>query len=269
MLLGGIWTLTHFAGLVALIRLTDGLQDNGVWQVWKCWFRAGFLGWTKSAWRLMGIQGVIFLTMLPLLIPCFVCTGVPLFGDMIFGDLSYDEPVLIGRVLIVILLILLILIILSIPFSLMGPYVQIARRAAVLDGLGVFPSLYRGWDVMHIHWAEVIILWLMGVLINFAFWLVVVPILGILAVGGMVAAWVLGGGIYILAARILEPQISFLVAVGIGGLIFLAILILPFWLLDGLMSTASAVSWTQAYRKYYPVLQCPNEFPEAPGENES
>lgn len=267
LLVGMAWALARFTGLVALIRLSDGMQDKSVWQIWKRWLRAGLLGWTKAAWRLANIQMVVFLAMLPLFIPCLACAGAPLFGGIFSGDLSFNEPVSYARILVVILLVLLILIILSIPLSLVGPYVQIAQRAVVLDGLGVFPALRRGWEVARGHSADVFTLWLVGALLSFAFWLVVLPLVGILAVGGMVAAWVFGAGVYGLIAQVLEAQISFFIAVSADGLLFLIVLFLPVGLLDGLMSTAMAVSWTRAYRKFCPVLQSQNELRKDSGQN--
>lgn len=254
--LGFLYSLGRLAGEAALIRLGDQGPSVSVWQVWKAWQRGWLVGgWTTSLWRLALVNATLFLLVLPAAAVSLACIGLALGGAA--GAIFSNQPVPLERMVVAVIVAAVLLTILSIPATALGAYTRLAQRAVVLDGLGVRAALLCGVQIVRGCFREVFILWLVLTTFQLLYALVALPLVSFLAVTGMALAWIIGAGVYFVIQSLMEAQVAFIIAALLGGLVFVLVLYLPMWLVDGLAATYVSVSWTRAYRQMAAGLSGP------------
>lgn len=212
-------------------------------------------GWTTSLWRLALVNATLFLLVLPAAAVSLACIGLALGGAA--GAIFSNQPVPLERMVVAVIVAAVLLTILSIPATALGAYTRLAQRAVVLDGLGVRAALLCGVQIVRGCFREVFILWLVLTTFQLLYALVALPLVSFLAVTGMALAWIIGAGVYFVIQSLMEAQVAFIIAALLGGLVFVLVLYLPMWLVDGLAATYVSVSWTRAYRQMAAGLSGP------------
>jgi hypothetical protein len=146
---------------------------------------------------------------------------------------------------------------------------EIVRRVCVLEGVGTLDAIRQGWHLVHNHFTDVVVMWLILIGLAIGYFVVLLPvILLVLGVGLL-----LGGGVGFLTHNLIRLAISqlpaVLTSVLLGGTIFFLILALPLLFLGGLRETYFSTSWTLAYRelKVMKTLATETEEKEAPAES--
>jgi hypothetical protein len=255
--------LGRYTAEAALIRMVHEDQETGE--------KAGILrglrmGFSRSAWRLFLID---ILVNLPMLLALLLAFGLALL-PILFWALGSTAAGVTGALLTFggVFLVIILSIIVSAALSL---FVQVIRRACVVEGLGVLASIGRGFGMVRRHFKEVVAIWLIWIGTRLAWMFASVPVLILIspilllfviagvAVGAVPA--VLVGGL--LSTTLAEP---FAWAVGIlAGLpLLLLVTLTPMLFLGGLVEVFKSSTWTLAYRELC-ELECTaaDEVPSA------
>jgi hypothetical protein len=211
--------------------------------VWKASGKGYRLGWTRAAWRLQGLQ----LLMLPVMVQLWGVSLLPAAAALGQGAFM-GHPVSAARMTAAVLLALLGASFVYLPVSFIGGLVQIARRAMVIEDLGVFAGLRRAWQVLRGGAKEVLALWLLLAALELGYFFVAAPIAAALSIIGMVLAWLTGGAVFLALESIVTMEAAFGLAVSVGLLVLGVVMGLPLLLADGLWSSYVSVAWTHTYR---------------------
>jgi hypothetical protein len=261
----GVWTILITLGVVAagmtvfglvgrytseaaLIRMVHEEQETGE----KAGILRGLrLGFSRSAWRLFVID---ILVNLPMLLALFLAFGLALLPILLWAVGSTAAGVTsallsFGGVFLVIILSIIV----SEALSL---FVQIIRRACVIDGLGILASIGRGLGMVRRHFKEVVVTWLIWIGTRLLWMLATVPVLILISpilllfviagvVVGAVPAVLVGG---LLSTTLAEP-FYWIVGILAGLPLFLLVVLTPMLFLGGLVEVFKSSTWTLAYRE--------------------
>jgi hypothetical protein len=260
LLLAVVFTIGNLVSEVAMIKMVDGYENTGAKITWKQGFR---LGWSRSAWRLFLIKLVVGLVVLFGIALALGCVGVPFF----LGGASNNHPN-VGMIIAGVGLFFLFLfaaIILALTLSLV---LEPVYRACVLEDLGVFESIKRGWKLVRANFKDTFLMWIILLGIQIGFLVVIIPVALIAAGVGLAIGGGSGVAIYLLGATAMAKNAAMIPAAIVGVLFFLLILIIPLTFVEGLKETYLSSAWTLTYRELrlpaVPVL--PSENP--PAENQ-
>ena len=255
--------LGRYTAEAALIRMVHEEQETGE--------KAGILrglrmGFSRSAWRLFLID---VLVNLPMLLALFLAFGLALL-PILFWAVGSTAAGVTGALLTFggVLLVILLSVLVSAALSL---FVQVIRRACVVEELGVLASIGRGFGMVRRHFKEVVAIWLIWIGTRLAWMLASVPLLILLspilllfviagvAVGAVPA--VLVGG---LLSTTLAAPFYWIVGILAGLPLFLLVVLTPMLFLGGLVEVFKSSSWTLAYRELC-ELECTatDEVPSA------
>jgi len=245
-------TFVRYISETALIRLVDQNEATGE----KVNVRAGFrMGWSRRAFRLFLIDllfGVVGIVAFLLLI---LVAAAPFLVWLTSSDLlrTLGTVTGIGMVFLVILLFILIAIILSVVM-------QFIRRAAVLEDLGVFASIRRGFILVRQRLGDIVVMALILFALGLGWAVLSIPLIILL----LLAAVVVGGLPALLAGLItslfVQGYLPWIVAILIGLPIFLVVLVVPGSFVNGLVQVFTSSTWTLTYRE---VLALGGARPEA------
>lgn len=240
-ILAVIFTIIHYVSVSASIRMVDRHEANGE----KLRFGQGWrLGWTRAAFRIWLIDLLFGIGSFLAVILLLLLAAAPLLLLLTGSDAANVIGVVttIGLVFLVILLAILLAAALSILS-------QFIRRAVVLEDLGVFDAIRRGWALARRRIKDAVILGL----ILFGIWLVyailLIPVVLVMAVISTMAAGIpalLAGGIANIFVHGSIPQI---IAAAIGLTIFVLVFATPLVFLSGLLEIFNSSAWTLAYRE--------------------
>lgn len=253
-------TILRYLSETSLIRMVDGYEDTGE----KVGARAGFrLGWNRASFRLFMIDLLI---------------GLGMFAVVILGLLIAAAPLLLllmeNRVMTVIgiilavglfMLFIMVMIVISIAISLT---INMARRAAVLDGLGVIASLRRGWEIFRKRLGDILIMGLILFGLGIAYAIVMLPVTLILVMVGILVGGLPAAAIGWIVSLFSEGALPWIVAGVIGVPLFLLIIAVPTGFIGGLVQTFVSSLWTLVYReaKALERLNGNHEVPALPEE---
>lgn len=123
-----------------------------------------------------------------------------------------------------------------------------ARRACVLDDMGVHEALQRGVDLVKSHPAESILMGLALFGIGLLWTVILVPVVLVLAVLGMLLAWFPALIAGLAAGNVGGENAALIAAAAVGLPIFLLVILVPALLLDGWLEPLFSSSWTRFYR---------------------
>jgi hypothetical protein len=230
LVLGVAFTIGHYVSQVALIRMVDRHEAEGVKLTWRQGFR---LGWSRAAWRLFLISLMIGLAIFVVFTLLFGLAVLPaVLGEML-GDALFVVGILLsaGMGMLVIFLAILTALLVSL---LLEP----VRRACVLEERGVIDALRQGMRLVRAHVVDVGLMWLLTIGVRIGVGFVLAPV-ALLLGGG------LGGLVYLVASTLATGWIY---AVVIGGLVFFTVLALPLTFAGGLLQTYLSTTWTLTYR---------------------
>ncbi len=246
-------SILRYVSETSLYRLVDGNEATGE----KASVRQGFrLGWSRRAFRLFlidllfGVVGVVAFILL------LAIAASPLLVWLTNSSLLRTLGTItgVGLIFLVILLFILIAIILSVVM-------QFIRRAAVLEDLGVFASIERGFVLVRQRLGDVVIMALIMFALGLGVTVLSIPLfilllLAAVVIGGLPA--LLAGGI---ANLFVQGYFPWVIAGIIGVPIFLVILVVPSSFVSGLVETYKSSVWTLTFRE---VLALGGRRPEAP-----
>ena len=126
---------------------------------------------------------------------------------------------------------------------------QIARRACLIEGLGVFASIWRGIRLMRLRLRDVGTTWLILLDVDLVYPILVVPVCILLLATGLLFGGLLAFALGALLALVLTKAVAWTIAV-IAGLVLLGLTVfLPLALLGGLLEVFKSSTWTLTFRE--------------------
>ena len=126
---------------------------------------------------------------------------------------------------------------------------QLARRACLVEGMGVFASIWRGIRLLRLHLGGVGLTWLVLLGVGFVYPILVAPVAILLLAAGLtfsgLLAFALGSLLSLLMAKAIAWTIAF-----ISGLVLLVLIVcIPMTLLSGLLEVFKSSTWTLTFRE--------------------
>ncbi len=240
-LLAVAFAILHYISQTALIRMVDGYEATNE----RVRVGQGFrLGWSRGAFRIWLVDLLFFVIGFAAVILLLLVAAAPLLLW-----LTRNNTVgVIGTILTVSMAIAFILALIIVG-AFVSLWLQVARRAIILEGRGVFEGLREAWNLARRHLGDVIVMGLILFGLGLAFAILTIPLVFILIIVGGLAGGLpalLAGGITNLLAHGVVPWI---VGALVGAPIFLAVLIVPLAFLGGLVETFYSSVWTLTYRE--------------------
>ena len=236
-----LFTIGRVVSETAVIRMVDLYEATGE----KLSVGQGFrLGWSRAAFRIFLIDLLLGLGAFLVILVVLSLTLVPLLGFRTGNDAVGFVGGMTTALLMAFTILLIIVIVVVLAVLL-----QFFHRAAVLENLGVFASIRRGWAVMRAHLGDTLVLALLLFALGLALAIVIIPVALILMMGGAALSGIpglLAGG---LSSLFLEGEAPVVVGVIVALPIFLLIVILPMLFISGLTKVFTANAWTLAYRE--------------------
>jgi hypothetical protein len=242
LILAVLFAILRYVSITASIRMVNRYEETGE----EVNFRTGWrMGWDRAALRLFLIDLLFGLGGFILFIVLMALAAAPLLlwitRSEVFGILGTISTA--GLFVLVVLL----LIIIAAAVSLLS---QFFHRAAVLENLGVFDAIRRGWAIFRSRLRDIIIMGLILFGLGLLFAIAIIPVALLLVVLG-----VLVGGLPAFAAALAVQQFvqnnapAIITAIVIGLPIFLLVVSVPLLFLRGLFEIFTSSSWTLTYRE--------------------
>ncbi|OGO48935.1 MAG: hypothetical protein A2Z30_07340 [Chloroflexi bacterium RBG_16_64_43] len=216
---------TRYVAEAGLIRMVAQTEQDGVLRSTRQGLR---LGWSRSAWRLLLIDCLVYLVGLALMLLCFALALSPFLlwatGNILAGAL--------GTALASGLLILdaaaTVAILLAVSLVL-----PVARRQCAAEGLGVGASLRTAIRLVRSHLGQALRVWLVWAGMRLAWMVAMVPLVLLLAplvlallplglIAGGASALAVGGGLALLLKGALPWIIGALAGLPVLGLVLSA-----------------------------------------------
>lgn len=234
--------IARYVSEAALVRMVAEYEETGR----KYSVRQGFqLGWSRSAWRIFGINWALNLPVAAALLLLFALAAVPL----ILGMRSSTVAGLFGALSSAGLLLLAVTLAVAVN-SLLSLLKQLSWRACGMEGLGVSGSIRRGMAMIRQHPRDAVLVWLSMIVVDLVWPVLMAPIGFALAAVGVV----LGGLATLLASSVAGLTVEGVARwIAAGGLVGLPVLFLvvvgPLAFLAGLREVFQSSTWTLTYRQ--------------------
>lgn len=236
-----VFTIARYLSETALIRMVDQREETGE----EVGVRAGFrLGWSRGAFRiflidlLFGVAGfVIFMAL-------FLLAAAPLLAWI-----TESEPIgILGTVISIGLFMFVILaaIIVGLALSLV---IQFMRRACILENLGVFESIRRGFQLVRFRLGDVVLMGVIVVAIGFGYAILTIPVAIFLVIVGVLLGGIPAVLVGTLASLFTEGAAPYIIGAIVGLPVFFMVLVVPLTFLTGLLRTYQSTTWTLTYRE--------------------
>jgi hypothetical protein len=233
--------VVRYISETAAIRMIDRYEANGE----KVAVSSGFrLGWSNRAFRVFLIDVIFGIGVFILIFFLLLLAASPL----LLWLLEIDIARVIGTVLAVglLLIVLLVFIVIAIALSLFS---QFFRRAAIMENMGVFEAIGRGFSLVTRRLGEVILVGIILFVISILWGILMIPVFfgvllsaGILgALPGLLAGWI--------ATYFTEGNAPIIIGIFFGLPAFLLALLAPLLWLNGLFLIFNSSAWTIAYRQ--------------------
>ena len=235
-------TVARYVADNALIQLVNEHEETGAQHMVGEGFRRG---WSRPAWRLFLIDLVVGIPIAVIFIVLFLLAAAPLVlwitRSTALGVVG--TIIAIGAFLFVIFLLVIVAVLVELSR-------HFFHRACVLEDLGVFDSLRRGFEVVRQHLGDVAIMWLIMVGVGLAWMVVLIPVMLLLvlvgALVGGIPALAVGAFVHLLFSSEAAPWI---LGALVGLPIFMLVVGLPSLFLNGLFETFKSTTWTLTYRE--------------------
>jgi hypothetical protein len=127
--------------------------------------------------------------------------------------------------------------------------VELAHRAACLDGLGVLASIWRGLRLMRTQLGGVGLTWLVLVGLDLVYPILVVPVGIVLAAVGLAVSGLLALILGALLALVLAKATAWTIAIILGAVLLMLAVVVPLTLLGGLREVFKSSAWTLTFRE--------------------
>ena len=236
-----IGSIARYVSETALIRMVDEQENSGE----QLTIRQGFrLGWSRAAWKMFLMDLLVAVSFVTIFILLLALAALPLLVW-----LTENTPLqVIGTVVSAgsILLLVFAAIVAALAVTLI---VIFARRACVLENLGVRASLRRGYEMVRQRLGDLLMMGVMMFGIGLLWFVVTIPvIIAIIIVAALIAGLpaLLAGSI---AGFFTQGTTPWIVAAIVGAPIFLIAVIIPGALIGGWQKVFSSSAWTLTYRE--------------------
>lgn len=248
LIVGALTALVRYPTETAVIRMVDDYEQTGN----KVGFRQGWkMGWNRSAFHLWLIDLLLGLPVF-LFVLILMAAGVGLY----FSLENTPDPSL-PAILAVIGLGMLVFTIFVLGMILLGLLSHFFKRAAVLEGTGVFASIRRGWQMFKTNWKSAAVMWLVmlgvhiaTVIAGIVLFLLLIPILIITIVAGVVVAAIPGLLVYLLFTLFAPQWMAILAGVLAGLPLFGIVGFAPISVLGGWVKVFESSIWTLTFREF-------------------
>jgi len=235
LLLVVISAIAGYVSRTALYRMVDSLEETGECPSWREGFR---LGWSRRAWRLLGIDLLIAIPFTLGVILLLSVAASPLLLLLLENNAARAVGIVmtIGFGVIAIGVIIVA-----------GVAVNVAKkfmhRQAALDGQRASESIRIGYQMVRQNLKDSLIMWLLMVASGFAWGVVMIPV--------FIVVLLLAGVIGVLPGFLIWKGTELLwLALLVGVPLFLVIMVPPLVFLQGLYSVFESSSWTLTYREF-------------------
>jgi hypothetical protein len=252
----------RYVSETAVIRMVDEYESTGV----KKSIAEGFrIGWSPAAWRLFLINLIVHLPLI-LVLALLIVVGVTVFQVAQGGG----DPFSVGGILALIIFVFVCFFTVALLTFVLMLFRNFFWRASVLEDLGVWDSLRRGFALVRENWKNVGLMWLvmigLGIVWAVAYILAVILTIPVVIIMAILAA---------LVAAVPALLVAGLVSLFLGGPwpwiigilfalpLFFVIAFSPWVLLSGWRQIFSSSVWTLTYReiKLPPALVEPETVP--------
>ncbi|HCM96854.1 MAG: hypothetical protein A2X25_05345 [Chloroflexi bacterium GWB2_49_20] len=243
-------TILRYISETAVIRMVDEFETRADKLTVKQGLR---LGWSRTSWRLFLIDLLIgFVPGLVILI-LFGLVGLGIF----FLAINIGNNASLIAVLVVLAgFVFLIMLVFGLYFVLMGFLRNFIVRVCVLDQVGVWEAVQRGFFIVRSKWQELGMFWLVMIGLGIAWWIasfvlliLLIPfflvsiILAALAAG--VPGLLLGG----FSSIFLPGPWPIVVGIVFGLPLFIPLAASPLLFFEGLAQVFRSTTWTLVYRE--------------------
>lgn len=258
-----IGSIARYVSETALIRMVDEHENSGK----QLTIRQGFrLGWSRTAWNMFLMDLLVGLSFVTVFLLLLALAALPLLVWF-----TKNTPLqIIGTIVSAgsILLLVFAAIIAALAVTLIMIF---ARRACVLENLGVRASLRRGYEIVKQRLGDLVMMGVMMFGIGLLWIVVTIPvILAVIIVAALIAGLpaLLAGSI---AGFFTEGATPWIVAAIVGAPIFLIAVIIPGALIGGWQQVFSSSAWTLTYREVLALeqMRMNDEFPASDSAIES
>ena len=236
-----IGSIARYVSETALIRMVDEHENSGE----QLSIRQGFrLGWSPASWKMFLMDLLVAVSFITVFVPLLALAALPLLVW-----LTKNTPLqVIGTIVSAgsILLLVFAAIVAALAVTLI---IIFARRACVLENLGVRASLRRGYEMVRQRLGDMVMMGVMMFGIGLLWIIMTIPII----VAIVVVAALVGGVPALLAGSIAgfftQGTTPWIVAAIVGAPIFLIAVIIPATLIGGWQKVFSSSAWTLTYRE--------------------
>jgi hypothetical protein len=243
------FTILRYISITALIQMVDQHEATGD----KKTIRQGFrLGWSGSALRIFLIDLIFGVAAFIIFFGLFIIIFLPLLAWL--TDITLAR--ILGTVVTVGMFILFILlaIVYSIIYSLL---VEFFYRASILEGLGVFAAVKRGFKLVVNRLLDVVVMGLILFGVGLIYGLLLVPVVFILLVAGVLLGGLPALLFFTIVNQFVQGAVPWIVAILIGLPILLVVVVIPSTILSGLWETYKSSAWTLTYREFLALEKTP------------
>lgn len=263
LVLAVIFTILRYVASTALIRMVDGYEATGE----KVTVRQGFrLGWSNRSFRNWLARLLIFLAGFVAVILLLLIAAAPLLlwltRDNTLGVIGTVVTVGLG------LLVILALIVFAAGITVL---MHLIDRAIVMEDLGVFDGIRRGWHLFIRRLGDVVIMGLIMFGIGLGWTLLMIPVVLLLLLAGAVVGGLPALLVGWIAGLIAGSSFAAFPALIVGVPLVLLVIIIPMLFLGGLFDTYKSSVWTLTYRELLAleaVQPVPAPTPLPPAETE-
>ena len=236
-----IGSIARYVSETALIRMVDENENSGE----QLTIRQGFrLGWSRAAWKMFLMDLLVGVSFVTIFILLLALAALPLLVWLTENTPLQVVGTIVSAVSILLLVFAAIVAALAVTLIII-----FARRACVLENLGVRASLRRGYEMVRQRLGDMVMMGVMMFGIGLLWIIVTIPI--ILAI--VVVAALVGGVPALLAGSIAgfftQGTTPWIVAAIVGAPIFLIAVIIPATLIGGWQKVFSSSAWTLTYRE--------------------
>jgi len=258
--LGVLFTIIRYVSEAGIIRMVNRYESTEEKVSWRQGWR---MGWSRAAFRLFLIDLVVYLPVVLGVIALFGCAALPVIvGSVAAEDLSVPGLVAtIGMVLLAVFAIFALTVVL-------GLFMELVHREAVLNDGGVFASIRTGWNLMRSHLKDIFILWLIMVGIQIGVGIAGIPVFLLAVIIAVLLGGGAGVGLYFLLDAVATGAAAWGWGIGVGVGLFILLLVLIFSFLTGLFLVYRSSVWTLAYRDVTSPVRAAVVPTVAPGGDE-
>lgn len=261
-LVGIAFTILRYVSETALIRLVNEHENTGE----KVGFTQGFkMGWSRAAFRMFLVDLLIGFTAAVTFILLFLVALAPLLlwvtRNESLGILGTVIAIGLG------LIIIFLAIVTGIAVSLI---IQFVRRVIVLENLGVFASIKRGFELVRRRLGDVVVMGLILFGLGLAWVVVMIPVIIVLGLAGVMIGGLPALLVGFVASQFMQGAGPWILAGLVGLPIFILVIVVPGLFLSGLVQTFVSSTWTLSYREVLvlegnmPVVNSEKGLPEEP-----